>query len=250
MDVSSGTAKLLASLSFQHACVVRTVTLVFSASNALTVAILTSNGHAHVHDGNKADHVDQLHHDEVQSIALSADGLALATASGDCTAKIWNVATRSCSHILRGHRGSVKCACFSLDRVWIATGSADGTAIIWNVTTGECRHVLEGQAGPVYKAVFSANGGFLATAASVRNAVKIWDIVTGACKISYEKDPAAAGPLHAAFSGDMPLVAMGCNGAPLGHAGFIRFYNPEIGKFHGHLWKGYNRAIRRVVFLR
>jgi WD40 repeat protein len=41
----------------------------------------------------------------VFDVALSADGCMAATASEDFTARVWDMATLKCEHVLEGHSG-------------------------------------------------------------------------------------------------------------------------------------------------
>jgi hypothetical protein len=69
------------------------------------------------------------HNGPVLAVAFSPDGLELATASLDYTARIWNVRTGEEMHRLQ-HDGSVYSVVFSPDGRKLATASADNTSKI------------------------------------------------------------------------------------------------------------------------
>ena len=67
-------------------------------------------------------------------MAFSPDGLLLATASRDETARVWDPATGGCLRTLPGRRrhGSVYGVAFSPDGHLLATASGDGAARLWD----------------------------------------------------------------------------------------------------------------------
>ena len=115
------------------------------------------------------------HHNPISSIDFSPDGLQLATASLDHTAKVWDVQI--------GHRSFTWGVTYSPDGANIATASMDGTAILWKVDSdnpsrAHVRYVLQGHDKAVFGVAFSPDGSRLATS-SYDKTVKIWDTSTG-----------------------------------------------------------------------
>ncbi len=68
----------------------------------------------------------------VNSVSFSPDGEAIATASSDKTAKLWN-REGQLLQTLRGHLEPVISTSFSPDGELIATASSDSTVILWDV---------------------------------------------------------------------------------------------------------------------
>jgi WD40 repeat protein len=58
-------------------------------------------------DPSRHNHINQLHSDWVQSVALSPDDQAALSGSGDRTLKLWEVATGKLLRTLRGHSDEV-----------------------------------------------------------------------------------------------------------------------------------------------
>ena len=104
----------------------------------------------------------QGHDDRVWKVAFSPDGVHLATASHDGTAKVWNLRTGTAELTLR-HNGILWGVAYNHDGTMIATASADRTARIWDAKTGKELVVLTGHQQGVNRAVFSADNKRVAT---------------------------------------------------------------------------------------
>jgi WD40 repeat protein len=66
-------------------------------------------------------------------VAWSPDGARLATASGDKTARVWDVVSGRPLTELTGHTGSVFSVAWSPDGARLATASLDKPARVWTV---------------------------------------------------------------------------------------------------------------------
>ncbi|CAA6654974.1 unnamed protein product [Spirodela intermedia] len=69
----------------------------------------------------------------------------LATASADCTVKIWNVDGFALERTLVGHQRWVWDCAFTADGSGLITASSDATARMWSIATGEPTKVFQGQ---------------------------------------------------------------------------------------------------------
>jgi WD40 repeat protein len=74
------------------------------------------------------------HPSGIWSVSWSPDGKRLATASGDGTAKLWDVSKGRELLTFKGHTSEVSSVSWSPDGKWLATGSEDGTAKLWDAT--------------------------------------------------------------------------------------------------------------------
>jgi WD40 repeat protein len=113
------------------------------------------------------------HVERVWAVAIAPDGNWLATASGDGTARIWNV-DGTLRAILTGHEDCVRAVAIAPDGTWLATASHDGTARIWAVD-GTLRATLTGHAEWVWAVAIAADGTWLATAGGDGTA-RIWGV--------------------------------------------------------------------------
>eukprot|EP00931_Biecheleriopsis_adriatica_P087615 TRINITY_DN62052_c0_g1_i1.p1 TRINITY_DN62052_c0_g1~~TRINITY_DN62052_c0_g1_i1.p1 ORF type:complete len:411 (-),score=69.33 TRINITY_DN62052_c0_g1_i1:70-1302(-) len=75
-------------------------------------------------------------------LAVLLQGDIVATASADCTARIWEASTGKLRHILQGHQRRVNSVALHNNLQLLVTGSADATARLWNAASGELLQVL------------------------------------------------------------------------------------------------------------
>jgi len=118
------------------------------------------------------------HAQHVRDACFSADGLKIATASKDQSARIWDVRTqRALTEGLR-HSASVERVRFSGDGRYLVTGCSDGTARVWDVASGEPITERLRHDGEVLGMAFRSDNQRVATA-SWDGDVKVWDASTG-----------------------------------------------------------------------
>jgi len=118
--------------------------------------------------------------ERVCNIALSPNGMTLASGSRDGTMKLWDIETKKAIAKWTGHTDWVNSVCWSADGKRVASGSDDGTMQMWNVENGET------DLGPiktgheeVHAVAYSPDISKIATGGSYENAIKIWDARTG-----------------------------------------------------------------------
>lgn len=66
------------------------------------------------------------HTSPILCAAFSPTGNLLATGSGDCNARLWDLSTETPSHVLSGHKGWVLCVEWEAMERKLATGGHDG----------------------------------------------------------------------------------------------------------------------------
>ncbi len=118
-----------------------------------TVTITLANGSAVRLSG---------HRDTVTSVAFSADGKRVVTASADHDARIWETTSGAPLQVLRGHFAIVSDARFSPDGRWVVT-AGPVTAGLWSAVSGRLVYLLQGHEGKLLSVAFAPDGRRIAT---------------------------------------------------------------------------------------
>ena len=118
------------------------------------------------------------HTERINSIAFSADGARVVTASDDNTARIWNAYSGKELMAPLQHRAHVIAAVFSPDDSRVITTTNDSFAQVWNAATGRPTTEALEVARPVCPMTFSADGTQIITADLAARA-RVWDASTG-----------------------------------------------------------------------
>jgi WD40 repeat protein len=76
------------------------------------------------------------HEDMVRIVCVIDNASLLATASDDCTVRLWDWRSGAPVAVLRGHKRPITCL-LKLSAKRLASGSSDERILIWNVVTGQ-----------------------------------------------------------------------------------------------------------------
>ena len=120
------------------------------------------------------------HEAKVNSVAISPDGHTLASASEDCTIKLWNFQTGKLIHTLTGHTDAVKSVAISPDGKTLASGSADSDVKLWSLNTNkpQLAFTMTGHDSWVKATAISPNSQILASGSQDKT-IKLWHLQTG-----------------------------------------------------------------------
>jgi WD40 repeat protein len=115
----------------------------------------------------------------ITALAFGPDpGIArLASASGDGTVRIWDVA--ACRDIQSlPHGGLVTCVAFSRDGRHLASGSRNRTVRVWDAKTGQLLHHRPDPTGEVHSVAFHPTDDQIVAWGGTDATVKIWKLKT------------------------------------------------------------------------
>lgn len=108
-------------------------------------------------------HVIDGHQDEVLDVCFDYVGKRLASASNDCTCKVWNLESDfRLMAIAAGHSDEVSKVRFSPAGNLLLTASGDRTARTWSAETGFCSQILAGHTADVFSCAFNYSGKLVA----------------------------------------------------------------------------------------
>lgn len=121
------------------------------------------------------------HSNAVRSCATSDDGKYIATASWDCTIKVWNARTLELESIFTGHEDWVDTVAFAPNGKLMVSGGRDNKVLMWNpANVSTAATILNGHTNWVSAVAVSHDSRFIASG-SYDNTVRVWDAAKGAC---------------------------------------------------------------------
>jgi len=164
------------------------------------------------------------HSAAIHGVVFSPDGRALATASADRTARLWDIAKGAPLAPAITHKQAVRAMAISPDGQVVATASDDGAILQWDAVSGaEVARPIRLDA-PVAAVRFSPDG--LKIGAASRSGIPcLWDAATG-CPLTGSAG-AEANNLAIAFQPD------GSQLATAGDDGLVRFWDTATGALLG-----------------
>ncbi|MGE5185780.1 MAG: protein kinase domain-containing protein [Acidobacteriota bacterium] len=161
------------------------VTAVAISADGETWAASSADGHLQV--VRKAAPARDLVHgpEQVQAIALTADGAQLASGGDDGVVKLWPTDGDQPPRALHGHAKPIRALAFSGDGTRLASASDDTTLRLWSVAHDAPPVVLAGHEGLVFSVAFDDAGYQLASASS-DGSVRLWDGESGAALVALD----------------------------------------------------------------
>jgi WD40 repeat protein len=143
------------------------------------------------------------HTEYINTLRFSPDGTMLASASGDMTIRLWDVATGALIRTLSGHTNTVREAAFAPDGQSIFSTSGDDTIRQWRISDGVEVNKVEGV--PVSGITFTPDGQIGAIGGSWENKIYLVRLSDGAELTTLEGHTAGVSDIE--FSPDGTLLA-------------------------------------------
>ena len=139
-----------------------------------TIAFIGGFPGLHVHDVAMGKQRWALRQPSERAVAISPDGLLVATGGADKRIRIHETATAAQVLDLSGHGDVVRTLSFSPDGRRLASGGDDLTLRVWDVASGRTELVLTGHRAPIQFVRFSADGARLHSLAD--DGVRVWNV--------------------------------------------------------------------------
>lgn len=114
---------------------------------------------------------------QVNAIAFSTSGSALATAGDDKIVRVWGVDTGKTTLTFRGHTDKVMSVAFSPDGQHLASTSMDRTIRIWSPKGEKPLTIGSGNSNTLFTVAYDPEGRLVTASADAL--VKMWDPMTG-----------------------------------------------------------------------
>jgi WD40 repeat protein len=118
------------------------------------------------------------HSDDVNGVAINANGRLAVSASGDNTLKVWDIEAGRELRTLQGHSQPVNGVALSSGGALAVSSSSDTTLKVWDVEAGRELRTLKGHSESVQGVAISADGR-LVISASHDCTLKVWDVESG-----------------------------------------------------------------------
>lgn len=166
--------------------------------------------------------------------AVAGHGRILISGSYDATARVWDLTTGECLHVLNGHTDRIYSCVYDVVRNRAYTGSADNTVRIWDLSTGECTAILEGHT--ILVGLISSSPNVLVSAAA-DSTVRIWDPDTGVPRHVLRGHTSA---ITCVENDDYRVVS--------GSQGMLKLWNAKTGEFIRNMVEDIDGAVWQVAF--
>jgi WD40 repeat protein len=178
------------------------------------------------------------HEGGVGALAFSSDGTMLASASGDETIRLWDVAGRKVLSVLRGHKNDVNAVAFSPDGTRLLSAGEDATVRLWDVKAGkEVEPPYRGHTASVNCVAWSPDGKHAVSAGGTRDGkgngvdcdLHLWEVASrkDVCKLQGHLLPIS----RIAWSPDGKLVLS------VSEDHTLRWWDPAAGRqVHRLVW--------------
>ncbi|WP_165841048.1 WD40 domain-containing protein [Larkinella punicea] len=186
--------------------------------------------------------------DYSSSIAFSANGRQVLTATQSDTLKLWDANTGQLVRTFKGYSGYVRSVAFSPNGRYALSGS-DSILKLWDVNTGKSIRTFKGYKSS-YPVAFSPNGKYALSGAWIESnnthPLKLWDVNSGKLIRTFAgHDKGNINSL--AFSPNGKYIVSGSDDYYGSTDGTVKLWDGNTGKLL-HTFEGHEHGINSVVF--
>ncbi|MFN0012767.1 MAG: hypothetical protein ACKVS8_14105 [Phycisphaerales bacterium] len=161
------------------------------------------------------EHLATFEHEKgVYHGALSPDGLLAAAAPTDKTIVLWDTQTKSKLHTLTGHTKGVQMLAFSPDSRLVASAGADGFLRVWDARAGTQVAAFTADAGALNCCAFTPDGTHIAAGDSA-GTITLWRVDGAGGDKRWSRRVSESGIYRLAFSPDGTRLAAASQACPL-----------------------------------
>lgn len=147
------------------------------------------------------------HQQDVQAVAWSLDGSALASGSADNTVHIYDATTRTLTAVQQNHKATVFALNWAPNGQFLASGSQDATVQIFDKTSRQTIYTYQGHRGYTVFALAWAPDGRRLASGGQDTTVQVWEPATGKLLGAYKGHTDTIGALS--WSPDGQRLASG-----------------------------------------
>jgi WD40 repeat protein/serine/threonine protein kinase len=178
------------------------------------------------------------HGDAITSVAVSDNGLWLASAGRDSWVRVWDTGDGVCRHEFEGHDGIVQAVVFDPDGNAVISGGDDGTVWLWPLEEGSLPELLGRSEDAISALAVSADGRFV-VGGGWDSQVTVWSL---ARREELRRMAGHEGAINAlAVSPDCRVLASA------GEDGAIRLWDIEAGRSR-RILTGHEGGVNVVAF--
>jgi WD40 repeat protein len=178
------------------------------------------------------------HGQGLRDVKFSPDGMQLATASSDKTARIWDAQTGTLLHTLQGHSQAVQHVVYSPDGKGLLTSEV-GTVRLWGAQSGNLLQTFTPGVGTEMTPVFTSDGKTLITQLDWSSAAA-WDTHSGQRAVEFRG--------HSDYLNDATLVESEGLLITASQDKTAKLWNLATGKVILNL-EGHEDGVRRAVMM-